>query len=51
MYSAYEKLYSDKYKNDSKGAWNEVAENNGLKSGDAVRIACENYRKKLKKST
>ena len=37
--------------NDSKGAWNKVARLFRATSGDAIRIACMNYRnKKLKKS-
>jgi len=49
MLSAYEQCYQET--NDSKAAWNKVADLYGAKSGDAVRVACIKHQKKLKKST
>ena len=44
------KVYEDRYrdKGDSKGAWNTAAKIGGAPSGDAARIACAEYKKKLK---
>jgi len=44
MQNAYEKEYSES--DNSRAAWNKVAESFGYKSGDAVRKACANYRRK-----
>ncbi|MFH1615185.1 MAG: hypothetical protein ABIG61_08900 [Planctomycetota bacterium] len=50
MQKAYDKKYRETQ--NSRAAWNEVAELYGKKNGDAVRKACENYRKnKLEKRT
>jgi hypothetical protein len=47
MVNAYEHFFGES--NDSKGAWNKVADLFSAKSGDAVRVACIEYRKsKLK---
>jgi hypothetical protein len=49
MYNEYEQWYQET--GDSRGAWEKVAKFHSIKSGDAARVACMNYRKKLKKST
>lgn len=48
MLDSYDEFYEET--KDSKAAWNKVAKHHGAKNGDAARVACMNYRKRLKKS-
>jgi len=48
MLDTYDNLYGSL--KDSKAAWEQVAKNFGVKSGDAARVAVASYKKKLKKS-